>query len=89
MIINITGTTNELSKKEILRYQEYAINKYPDQSINTLNINIDGDFVNLGIEFESVPFMRIRRITGYLTGDYRRMNDAKRSEIKDRVKHSL
>lgn len=36
---------------------------------------------------EGVGFERIRRITGYLVGDYHNMNDAKQAEVKDRVKH--
>ena len=36
---------------------------------------------------EGVPFQRIRRITGYLTGTLDRWNNAKRAEAKDRVKH--
>lgn len=36
---------------------------------------------------EGVPFQRIRRITGYLTGTLDRWNNAKRAEEKDRVKH--
>ncbi len=35
------------------------------------------------------PFERIRRITGYLVGSLNRFNNAKRSEEKDRVKHSI
>ena len=38
--------------------------------------------------FSKVPFNRIRRITGYLVGDLARFNDAKRSEVEDRVKHT-
>ena len=38
--------------------------------------------------FVPVPFQRIRRITGYLVGDLNRFNNAKRSEVSDRVKHS-
>ena len=34
-----------------------------------------------------VGFERIRRITGYLVGTLDRFNDAKRSEVMDRVKH--
>lgn len=34
-----------------------------------------------------VRFDRTRRITGYLVGDLRRFNDAKRAEEQDRVKH--
>lgn len=37
---------------------------------------------------EGVKFERIRRITGYLVGTTDRFNNAKRSEEKDRVKHS-
>ena len=36
-----------------------------------------------------VGFERIRRITGYLVGSVERFNDAKRAEVRDRVKHSL
>ena len=35
-----------------------------------------------------VMFQRIRRITGYLVGTIDRFNDAKRAEVRDRVKHS-
>lgn len=34
------------------------------------------------------PFDRIRRITGYLVGTLDRFNDAKKSEVLERVKHS-
>lgn len=36
-----------------------------------------------------VKFERIRRITGYLVGTLDRFNNAKRSEEKDRIKHSV
>lgn len=36
---------------------------------------------------EGVFFERIRRITGYLVGTVDRFNDAKRAEVRDRVKH--
>lgn len=35
-----------------------------------------------------VKFERIRRITGYLVGSVERFNDAKSSEVADRVKHA-
>lgn len=37
---------------------------------------------------EGVKFERIRRITGYLSGDVSRFNNGKRAEEKDRVKHT-
>ena len=39
---------------------------------------------------ENLHFKRIRRVTGYLTGDYKtRLNDGKQAEVRDRVKHNL
>lgn len=40
-----------------------------------------------GMVGEGVKFERIRRITGYLVGSTNRWNNAKQSELKDRVKH--
>ena len=37
---------------------------------------------------QGVQFSRIRRITGYLTGDLNTWNSAKKAEEKDRVKHA-
>lgn len=45
--------------------------------------NVDGK-VGDGVKFE-----RIRRITGYLVGAIDRFNDAKASEVRERVKHGL
>ncbi len=36
-----------------------------------------------------VGFERIRRITGYLVGTLDRFNNAKRSEVEDRIKHNV
>lgn len=36
---------------------------------------------------KGVHFDRIRRITGYLTGNLSTWNDAKKQEERDRVKH--
>ena len=38
---------------------------------------------------EGVKFERIRRITGYLVGNLDKFNNAKRSEVENRVKHSI
>ena len=37
---------------------------------------------------EGVGFERIRRVTGYLSGDVKRFNNGKRAEEHDRVKHT-
>jgi len=52
--------------------------------MNTQKVkNVDGK-VGEGVKFE-----RIRRITGYLVGTIDRFNDAKASEVKERVKHGV
>ena len=38
-------------------------------------------------EADGPSFERIRRITGYLVGTLDRFNNAKRAEVRDRVKH--
>ena len=38
---------------------------------------------------KGIGFERIRRVTGYLSGDVSRFNNAKRAEEKDRVKHTI
>ena len=40
-----------------------------------------------GVIGEGIRFERIRRITGYLVGTVDRFNNAKRAEVRDRVKH--
>lgn len=37
---------------------------------------------------KGVGFHRIRRVTGYLTGDVKFMNDSKRAEVAERTKHA-
>lgn len=88
MKINVTG--EHISEEEKQEYVKYVQEKYPDKQIATLNLNINGDFVDLDYTFENdVPFERIRRITGYLVGTLDRFNDGKRAEEKDRVKHDV
>lgn len=40
------------------------------------------------VESAEAPFERIRRITGYLVGTLDRFNDAKKSEVEERIKHA-
>lgn len=46
-------------------------------------------FENAGLIGVGVGFERTRRITGYLVGTLDRFNNAKRSEERDRVKHTV
>lgn len=85
--MNIEVKNGQLSEQEIDAYIEHINQQFPGKTIKSLEINVDGDFVDLKYEFEPVPFERIRRITGYLVGTTDRWNDAKQAELKDRVKH--
>lgn len=48
---------------------------------------LDPDMIDLEYKFDTAPFHRLRRITGYLVGNLGRWNNAKRAEEHDRVKH--
>ena len=85
MALTITGNADA---KEAQAYVEYLENKY-NRKLETLDINIDGEYADLNYKFVNVPFERIRRITGCLVGTMDHWNDAKTAEEADRVKHSL
>lgn len=86
-LVVVTGGT--LPQEEIDKYLGYCRQKYKAQRIERLEIRVDGDYVDLKVCFKSVPFERIRRITGYLVGTLDRFNDAKRAEVGDRTKHCI
>lgn len=80
----------KMSTKE----QEYYLNALKEKegtldnisevyfSLNKNNNDVDVDYT-----IKEPKFERIRRITGYLTGDLNRWNNAKQAEEHDRVKH--
>ena len=88
MKINTSG--ENINQDEINEYIKYVQEKNPDKEIATLDLKVNGDYVDLSYTFENdVPFERIRRITGYLVGTLDRFNDGKRAEERDRVKHDV
>ena len=88
-IDNVVVTTNVVMEDyEIKRYIRQVL-QLDDGILTTLDINIDDkDNVELEYTFHNEPFYRIRRITGYLTGSVDCWNDAKKAELRDRVKHA-
>lgn len=80
--VNVTG--GEPEEHEIEAYIERGREKYGD-GLCGIDVKLDGEYVNL--TYHTVPFDRIRRITGYLVGTLDSFNDAKRAEERDRVKH--
>lgn len=85
-MVNVNVTGGEMSQAEINSYIDRAQKLYPEKTIQTIDLKIDGDFVDVDYHFADVPFQRIRRITGYLVGTLDRFNDAKRAEVRDRSK---
>ena len=91
MVVNVTG--GKLSQAENNRRTHgrslCAEKQNTGKKIATMDIELDGEYVNLKYTFEPVPFNRIRRVTGYLVGTLDRWNDAKKCEEADRVKHNV
>ena len=77
-----------MEEKEIQAHINYLKNKFPDESLKSLSITIDGNDVDLDYVLKPQNFERIRRITGYLVGTLDRFNDAKAAEERDRIKHA-
>ena len=88
-IDNVNVTVNkEMEDYEIKNYIHHVM-KLDDGILTTLDINVDdNDNVELEYTFRNQPIARIRRITGYLTGTIDGWNDAKRAELRDRIKHA-
>ncbi len=87
MTVTVTGGT--LTQNEINAYVDQIKAANPDKYFKTIDLIVDGEFVDVKYTYDNVPFERIRRITGYLVGTVDRFNDAKRAEVQDRVKHTL
>ena len=85
--VNVTGGTMTDQEKEA--YVRRAREQYPDKRISSMDIAMDGNYVDITYHWETVPFERIRRITGYLVGTLDRFNNGKRAEEADRVKHGI
>ncbi|MBQ9384411.1 MAG: hypothetical protein IJT87_09245 [Ruminiclostridium sp.] len=85
--INTTGGT--LTDEELQTYVDRGRQLKPGQKLIALDVNLDGEYVDLAYHYDSRPFERIRRITGYLVGTLDRFNNAKRSEVLDRVAHDI
>jgi len=88
MSINVNVVSGALPREEIDAYIRHAREKYGREPLG-MDIRVDGEYVDINYDFGSVPFQRIRRITGYLVGTLDRFNNAKRSEESDRVKHAF
>ena len=76
--VNVYGVSEEDAKMLV------TVGKAKYADLKKIEAYYDGDFINAHFHYGE----RIRRITGYLVGTLDRFNDAKRSEVEDRVKHA-
>jgi hypothetical protein len=86
-MIRTGNVPSKMAKEEIAEYKRIMHEMHPEVPNGTLDITIDGDDVLCTLNPDTIPFERIRRITGYLVGDVSRWNNAKTAELHDRVKH--
>lgn len=83
--VNING---EIADKELTVYLTQLQAKQKRKIVKADVTVVDREDVDISYTFECVPFERIRRITGYLVGTTSKWNDAKKAELRDRVKHA-
>lgn len=77
----------DASKQELQNYVDYIKARVAEDIVSIRVKMRDDGTVDVGYNAYGIPFERIRRITGYLTGDLTSWNDAKQAEERDRVKH--
>ncbi len=87
MKVTVNGGT--MSQAEIDEYVRRIRKKHPNRIINELTLTINGNYIDIQYNYDTVPFERIRRITGYLVGTLDRFNDAKKAEESQRIKHEI
>lgn len=85
-MIQIKVIGGNITEEEKNAYIEHCVKKF-GSNIELIEIELDGEYVNLRVHTKNQPFQRIRRITGYLVGTLDRFNDAKKDEVNHRVKH--
>ena len=85
--IQVNYDSNVFSKEEVEKYLNQSERKIPN--LKSVTFRLDGERVACEYVAKTVPFERIRRITGYLTGDLNSWNNAKRAEESERVKHTF
>ena len=86
--VNVVGL-DDFTAEEAQKYVDYVKERVEDP-LKSIDIKLcDDGKLDLNYTLQGEKFERIRRITGYLTGDVTSWNNAKRSEESERVKHNV
>lgn len=85
--VDVIAVGFEPELAELKNYVEFVESRV-DIPVKKIVVTLcDDNHVDIDYIAKDTPFERIRRITGYLTGDLTSWNNAKQSEERDRVKH--
>lgn len=87
--VKVFADTKIFSEKELTKYVKKFSEDLKPRTLVELFVKLEDDGSVSGETVCEDKFERIRRITGYLTGDLNSWNDAKRAEEKERVKHEM
>lgn len=80
---------DDATREEAANYVAYVRGRV-NEPVKTINVKLcDDGLVDVSYIARGEKFERIRRVTGYLTGDLKSWNDAKQAEEHDRVKHNI
>ena len=91
--LDSTFVKNQKAIEQIIDYAfkeldiPYLAFNFPIDSC--LDCGFQGEFNDACPECNGENIQQLRRVTGYLTTDYRNFNKGKQSEVEHRVKHSL
>lgn len=86
--VNVMGL-NEFTEQDAQKYIDY-VKERVTEPLKSIEVKLcDDGKVDVDYTLQGEKFERIRRITGYLTGDVTSWNDAKQSEESERVKHNV
>ena len=91
--LDSTFVKNQKAIEQIIDYAfkeldiPYLAFNFPIDSC--LDCGYQGEFNDVCPECGSENIQQLRRVTGYLTTDYRNFNKGKQSEVEHRIKHSL
>ncbi len=80
---------DDFTEAEAKNYVDY-IRSRVETPLKSVEVKLSADGkVDVNYNARGEKFERIRRVTGYLTGDVSSWNDAKQSEEHERVKHNV
>lgn len=85
--VNISPVGFDPTPEELANYVEYVELRVNEPIVKIFVEMCPDGCVDVHYTGRGQKFERIRRITGYLSGDISSWNDSKRAEERDRVKH--